>query len=333
MKKILCLFVSLVLVLSIVSLTISAEPDVNEQIRIRFSVGSWHGMQITEEEGEIFDAAFIGSYIVIYKDGAEYVRARYLLDGANYGNQEMSFYWEASEWDDGGSVYWTAWGIDLNLYGVNSLIVRLYMPEDWMPGGWFTQRAEYMEQKFVRNHEYVSDDESTWDIAGFDALEWGSWHWHVMQTYYAHPTTSTVLVNGELIDFQAYNINGFNFFKLRDIAYVLNGTSSQFDIEWNVTEYGSTLITLWQGRAYQPVGSEMVNTGDGARIPLPASVTTRGERYPPNPRGSAANFGRPGQDVYNIDGYNFFMLRDLAFDARFNVDWDEETNTILITTD
>ena len=56
----------------------------------------------------------------------------------------------------------------------------------------------------------------------------------VIQT--AQPTASNVLVNGAFIDLQAYHISGNNFFKLRDIAYVLNGTSAQFNVEFEAFE-------------------------------------------------------------------------------------------------
>ena len=46
----------------------------------------------------------------------------------------------------------------------------------------------------------------------------------------AKPTESNVLVNGVSKSFDAYNINGSNYFKLRDLAYVLNGTEKQFEI-------------------------------------------------------------------------------------------------------
>jgi len=44
------------------------------------------------------------------------------------------------------------------------------------------------------------------------------------------PTASDVLVNGEIIAFDAYNISDSTYFKLRDIAYVLNGTEKQFEV-------------------------------------------------------------------------------------------------------
>ena len=42
----------------------------------------------------------------------------------------------------------------------------------------------------------------------------------------AVPTASTILLNGVPTAFTAYNIGGNNYFKLRDLAYALNGTES-----------------------------------------------------------------------------------------------------------
>jgi len=39
-----------------------------------------------------------------------------------------------------------------------------------------------------------------------------------------NPTTSKVLVNGKIVEFEAYNINGYNYFKLRDLAQAVNNT-------------------------------------------------------------------------------------------------------------
>ena len=44
------------------------------------------------------------------------------------------------------------------------------------------------------------------------------------KTYTALPTGQTVTMNGVKVDFAAYNINGNNCFKLRDLAAAINGT-------------------------------------------------------------------------------------------------------------
>jgi hypothetical protein len=40
-------------------------------------------------------------------------------------------------------------------------------------------------------------------------------------------------VNGQSVAFNAYNIDGNNYFKLRDLAYALNGTEKQFEVGWD----------------------------------------------------------------------------------------------------
>ena len=46
----------------------------------------------------------------------------------------------------------------------------------------------------------------------------------------ANPTASTVSVNSKIVSFDAYIIGGSNYFKLRDLAYSLNGTAKQFAV-------------------------------------------------------------------------------------------------------
>src|SRR5690606_13684686 len=53
------------------------------------------------------------------------------------------------------------------------------------------------------------------------------------QTVLAVPTSSTVLVNGEEVAFDAYVINSNNYFKLRDLAHVVSGTEKQFEVSWD----------------------------------------------------------------------------------------------------
>ena len=51
----------------------------------------------------------------------------------------------------------------------------------------------------------------------------------------AAPTASAVIVDGRSITFDAYNIAGYNYFKLRDLALQLNGTPKQFAVGWDET--------------------------------------------------------------------------------------------------
>lgn len=53
----------------------------------------------------------------------------------------------------------------------------------------------------------------------------------VEYTETAYPSDMPVYINGVSADIKAYNINGNNYFMLRDIAAAFDGTQKQFDVE------------------------------------------------------------------------------------------------------
>ena len=132
-----------------------------------------------------------------------------------------------------------------------------------------------------------------------------------------NPTASTVIVNGVSIEFEAYFIDGNNFFRLRDLAYVLNGTNKQFSVDW---DEAASAISLTSGQPYEPIGGEMA-LGDGT----PQTATPTTSRVFIN--GVGLNL-----TAYNISGNNFFRLRDIMMAFDIGVAWDETTSTIAIDT-
>jgi hypothetical protein len=136
-------------------------------------------------------------------------------------------------------------------------------------------------------------------------------------TVTVQPTVSTVLVNGESVTFDAYNINGNNFFKLRDLAYTLSGTDKQFDVGW---DGANNSISLASGRPYTAVGGEMQGKGadDKQANPMTSRIYLDDKEI--------------SFTVYNIEGNNYFKLRDIGETFDFGVDWDAESNTIAIDT-
>ncbi|MEG1538250.1 MAG: cadherin-like beta sandwich domain-containing protein, partial [Clostridiales bacterium] len=62
------------------------------------------------------------------------------------------------------------------------------------------------------------------------------------------------LNNGASSQIAAYNINGNNFVKLRDVAKLLSGSAKQFAVGYNSS---SRLITLFSGSPYAAVGGEL----------------------------------------------------------------------------
>ena len=79
-------------------------------------------------------------------------------------------------------------------------------------------------------------------------------------------------------------------------------------------------IDLRAGAAYTSVGGELQALPTGSRV---ASVTTA----------SVYLNGRPlSLTAFEIDGNNYFKLRDLGEALDFGVDWDESTSTVLLRT-
>jgi hypothetical protein len=133
----------------------------------------------------------------------------------------------------------------------------------------------------------------------------------------ALPTSSKVLVNGSDKAFDAYSIEGNNYFKLRDLAFVLNGTDKQFEVTWDSSKGA---INMLSKKPYTATGGEM----------------TKGNGKANNAALSTAKILIDGKEVpltaYTMNGNNYFKLRDVmkAFDVY--VGWDEAKNTILVDT-
>jgi len=131
------------------------------------------------------------------------------------------------------------------------------------------------------------------------------------------PSGANLILDGKTMPLSAYNINGYHYFKLRDVAMLLSGTSKQFEVQWNGQEQ---IIVLSSGARYTPVGGELELASDTFHRFAP----TASEVYFD---GVLRDF-----DAYKIDDNNFFRLRELAALLDFSVVWVEETRTVIINT-
>lgn len=133
----------------------------------------------------------------------------------------------------------------------------------------------------------------------------------------ATPTSSKVLVNGNEVAFDAYNINGNNYFKLRDVANVINGSEKQFEVTWDGSKNAINLIS---NKAYTVVGGEM----------------SKGNGTSKNAAAGTSKIYKDGVEVtltaYKIGDNNYFKLRDLGEKFNFNVSYDAATKSIVINT-
>ena len=94
-------------------------------------------------------------------------------------------------------------------------------------------------------------------------------------------------MNGNTVACEKYNIDGRNYFKLRDLAYLLNGTGSQFDVGWDPEKQLVTITTLHAYTA--PDNHELEQRGDlSADARRSASIMMRSSM--------SISFGRPQID-------------------------------------
>lgn len=134
----------------------------------------------------------------------------------------------------------------------------------------------------------------------------------------AKPASSVVFVNGAVKTFAAYNIGGSNYFKLRDLAYAVNGTEKQFNIVWDEQ---ANAIKLISGQAYEAAGGELSAPEDFSDKGAASTNTVV------MLNGKAADF-----TVYNIEGSHYFKLRDVMEAFNIGVDYNQVENAIEIDT-
>lgn len=138
------------------------------------------------------------------------------------------------------------------------------------------------------------------------------------KTITAAPTSSPVIIDGKTVVLDAYNINNSNYFKLRDIAMLLNNTEKQFSVEWDGSKNAINLIT---NRQYSAVGGELADLKDKN---IKRALVAKSDIYID---GNIVQLA-----AYSIDSSSYFKLRDIADRLNFSVDWDSSANSIVIST-
>ena len=133
----------------------------------------------------------------------------------------------------------------------------------------------------------------------------------------ATPTGNAIYVDGTKVNGAAYMINSNNYFKLRDIAAMVNGSAKQFEVSWN---QAAKRIDLTTNKAYTVVGGELA---------LPSATTKTAKE-------STAVVYKDGAKVnytgYTIADNNYYKLRDLCKDMDIGVKYDNATKRVDILT-
>lgn len=123
-------------------------------------------------------------------------------------------------------------------------------------------------------------------------------------------------VDGVDADCDKYNIDGSNYFKLRDLAQLLSKTDSRFSVAFDAQ---SNAVTIVSGKEYIPIGGELARGQDQSKTAVVSKQSVLID-------GKAAD----GLSIYNIGGNNYLKLRDLGDALGFTVDYDADSNTAIV---
>ena len=130
------------------------------------------------------------------------------------------------------------------------------------------------------------------------------------------PSAHNVYVDGQPVKLSVYEIADNNYFKLRDLAALVNQTDKQFSVSWNEQKQ---YIHINTNRPYTLVGGEL----NGSTVTQQAKPSTHNIYID----------GRPFHfTAYEIAGNNYFKLRDLAAALDIGIGWDEAAQRVDILT-
>lgn len=133
----------------------------------------------------------------------------------------------------------------------------------------------------------------------------------------ATPTDNAIYVDGTKVNGAAYMINSNNYFKLRDIAAMVNNSAKQFEVSWNQNE---KRIDLTTNKAYTVVGGELA-------LPSATTKTAKESTAVVYKNGTKAAY-----TGYTIADNNYYKLRDLCKDMDIGVKYDANTKRVDILT-
>ncbi|MDR1573653.1 MAG: hypothetical protein LBS24_05040, partial [Clostridiales Family XIII bacterium] len=177
----------------------------------------------------------------------------------------------------------------------------------WDSGNRYAQGRK-TESAGVRTYRYfdAAPEAFAADHATTDP-EWELWWLPTAAPALARPFAGKVFADGVLTVPAVYNIGGSNYFRLRDLADMLKDTDSAFAVAWDAA---SKTVSIRTDGAYTPEEPQGLAGGPGlpAMAALPAATVTID--------GKAVYMS-----AYNINGSNYFKLRDLGEAIGFSVDY------------
>ena len=126
-------------------------------------------------------------------------------------------------------------------------------------------------------------------------------------------TTQKVKLDGKDVVIYGYNIDGYNYFKLRDLAAVLKDSKAKFGVE-----YKDALVTLTKGADYK------VAETDQKEVKAMSKGMLTNDKVMVGDKALTAT-------AYKVDDSTYYKRRDLGKELGFGVGYDEATKSVLLT--
>ncbi|USF27466.1 hypothetical protein N510_002413 [Firmicutes bacterium ASF500] len=132
----------------------------------------------------------------------------------------------------------------------------------------------------------------------------------------ANPTNDKLTRDGEVQNPTVYKIGDSNYFKIRDLAAILNGTGKQFSVGYDNEKKSVTATT---GQGYAKLDGDLAGPSAGQETAEASSdaIYVNGQKV--------------DAEVYKIGGNNYFKLRDLGKALNFYVGWSQEQGMFIDT--
>lgn len=126
-------------------------------------------------------------------------------------------------------------------------------------------------------------------------------------------TNQKVKLDGKDVVISGYNIDGYNYFKLRDLAAVLKDSQAKFGVD-----YKDGVVTLTKAADYKVVESDQKPVKAESKGMFTNDKVLVGDKT-------------LTATAYKIDDLNYYKLRDLGKELGFGVGYDEATKSVLLT--
>ena len=138
------------------------------------------------------------------------------------------------------------------------------------------------------------------------------------KTVDAVKNTKKVTLDGEEVKVGAYDVEGFNYLKLRDVAAIINGKKCQFSVGYDES---TKLISVELAKAYEKVEGDLAEIKDekAKAIVSVKKILVNGEE----------------KEIKTalINEYNYMQLRDLASLVGLDVKYDAKNKVIMLNSD